>query len=491
METTRKVACALALVVSMCVLGHDPSIEAAQEGPAVPKKITVDEAVAIALKRNHDYVIAVQRRAIAKEKINSVWSQLMPVIESEASLTRQRAENGQMSLSDGQNDIRFVQLRFGINPGVFYNSLKASRDSYKAACQEVRRLRSEITYNVIKSYFSLLVAEEMIKLRRDSLVYLRENEKDVRNMYRTGSVPRFELLQARVKHKSQEPLLHEAENDYRVAMDLFNYHLGAAPGEYAVQSGILDDDSFRAPQGPMDDTIRRLIDIAMRNRPEIVQLSLKRDIARSAKNMYSSYYLWPTFTLVGGYGRTQFLVNEPAVDPITMQIPTPFGTFGNSYTPDYSPIIGNRNWQETWSVRVAATYRWSSLLPSDQTSAAEREERIKVKEAEEEIVRIKRMIALSLRASYSRLHTAVMTIASQKENVASAAEGLRIAKESYRAGIIKNAELLSSEVALTNARTGYINAVHNYYTALAELRREVGSDSDAVIFAAAKQEAAK
>ena len=62
---------------------------------------------------------------------------------------------------------------------------------------------------------------------------------------------------------------------------------------------------------------------------------------------------------------------------------------------------------------------------------------------------MKQLIGISIRAGYSRLLTSSMTIKSQKENVESAEEGLRIARESYRAGVIKNSELLAAEFALT------------------------------------------
>jgi len=59
---------------------------------------------------------------------------------------------------------------------------------------------------------------------------------------------------------------------------------------------------------------------------------------------------------------------------------------------------------------------------------------------------------------------------------------MRIARESYRAGVIKNAELAGAQVALTQAQAGYLNAVNAYYQSLAKLRREIGVADDGVIF---------
>jgi outer membrane protein len=437
------------------------------------KKISLDEAIGIALRNNHDYRISLQELKVADERIKGVWGRLMPALESEASLARQGAESGFMSLSDGQYDIKVVQLKFGINPGIFYNSLKLSRKAYISAREEMRRIQASISYDVIKTYFSLLLSGEMIKLRNDSISLLRENLKDVENLYRTGSVPKFELLQAKVRLKSQEPLLLEAENNYRVALDLLNFHLGSAGAEYTVDSSILKRKLFRIPEGTRDEIMQRLSTTALRNRPELIQLEMKRDMAKHAKNINSSYYLWPTFSIGGYYGKTKFLANQAEVT-----VDTPLGTM----EPDMSAITGTREWQTTWQIRVAATYRWGSLLPTDSIRALEREERLKIRQAEGELLKLKRIIAISIRSSYSGLITSYHTIVSRRENVETAQEGLRIAKESYRAGVIKNYELLSAQFSLTEARTGYINAVNQYYLSLAELKRETGIEDERIIF---------
>lgn len=129
------------------------------------QKIELQEAIAIALQKNHDYKIALRQQKAAEEKINQAWSQLYPALESEASMARQWAPHGFLSLSDGQYDLKLLQVKFGVNPGAFYESLLMSRKGYKAAVEEVRRTRNTIANNVIKAYFNILLAEDMIVLK--------------------------------------------------------------------------------------------------------------------------------------------------------------------------------------------------------------------------------------------------------------------------------------------------------------------------------------
>ncbi len=432
-----------------------------------PKPIDVSASIATALKNNHEYRIAVRKMKAADEKVDAAWGALMPALESEASLLRQNAESGPMSMTDGQYDLKLVQLRFGVNPGSFYHTLQLSRKNRAAAGEEVKRIKSQVEYNVIKAYFDCIVTGEVEKMKRDSLALYTENLRDVKNLYRTGSVPKFEFLQAQVQAKGLEPQVLETQNGHRLAVDMFNYHLGYETRKHMPDDTVLKAE-LRAPGGDADAAVARLQGEALKRRPEVVQIEMKRDAAHHRREAGASMYLWPTFSVAGYYGKTKLMPNE-----IEMQM--------GPFSPDFSQISGTDQWQTTWQVRVAATYRWGSLLPTDPVKASVREEDEQLKLAAEELASVRKLIGISIRSGYSKLLTSSMTIKSQRENVATAEEGLRIARESYRAGVIKNSDLIAAEYALTSAKTGFINAVYNYHVALAELRRETGGD-DAIIF---------
>jgi len=435
---------------------------------AEAKIITVQEAVDLALKNNHEYKIAELRLKEADENVNSVWGQLFPVLESELSAVRQHADKGMMSLSDGQFDVKLIQIGLGVNPGIFYNSLKASRSLYIASKEERRRIKNEIELNVIKSYFSLILAEEMITLRKSSVDLLRSNLRDVQNMYSAGTIPKFDLLQAQVQLNSQMPLLLEAENNYRAALNYFNYVIGSNE-TYKSDISILKNKIEAVSQDGMEQKINILISTALKNRPEFIQLQKRVEASAHIANMYESYYIWPTFTVGGYYGMTKNDINSDKIPPAAAAA-------------GMSDIFGYNKWQDTWQVRVAATYRWGSLFGLDSSGSYAKGSELAAKQAEEEMLRLKRLIAINIDSVYSRLITSYMTILSQKDNVDTAVEGLRIARESFRAGVIKNSDLISSELALTTAKTSYINAINSYYSALAELKNEIGLNDDSIIF---------
>jgi len=435
------------------------------KSPVSPAAVTIEEAVAIALKNNQEYRIVLKKTKQAREKVNQVWGQLLPVLESEASMVRQGAGNGFISLSDGQYDLKLLQVRFGINPGVFYHSLQASHRAHSIAKEELRRVKNKVSYNVIKGYFDVILAHEMVRLNEYSLQVLKENLKDVRRLHQTGSVPKFELLQAQVQLKNREPEYLKAKNDYQTALDMFNFHEGSDTIQYTVKETDLLFNGVKTPRGK--NIIPQLVNLAMKHRPEVLQLTLNKEGAAHMKKIHQASYLWPTFSVEGSYGFTYLLPNS-------------IDTGGAPF--DLSQVTGTRQWQDTWQVRVAATYRWGDFLPVSTSRAREREEKAKLKEAELGLVQLKRMTAIAIRIHFGRLKTAYETILSSKQNIETAREGLRIARESYRAGVVKNADLLNAELSLTRARTGYISAVYSYYVSKAELEKEMGIEKNALVF---------
>jgi outer membrane protein TolC len=464
------------VILSLClIIAARPASAGEGDTRQEPVVLSIDEAVRIAMDGNSEYRIALRRVQEAEEEENRAWSALMPELSSEAALMRQSADSGFMSLSDGQYSLKFLQLQLAVNPGVFYHTLESAHKTAALAREDLRRVKNELEFNVIKSYFDCILARETQSLLESSVNVLRENLKDVEQMFRSGSVPRYELLQAQVRLKAMEPKILEARNGLRLAMDMFNFHLGSGSLAYAVQESGAILGGVREPEG--GEIMEELIASALRNRPEVVQLIISRQVSEHAVSRHSSAYLWPTFSVSGYYGMTYLLPN-----PVTMDLGNPMLP-----SPDLSRLTGEREWQRNWQVNAAATYRWGTLIPAHGERALERKERLRIREMDERIEQIKRATAITVRSSYGSLVSACESIRSQKKNIETAEEGLRIAWESYRNGLVKNAELLDAELALTEARTGFIRALYDYYINRAELSRQTGAGSDSMIFGEKKR----
>jgi outer membrane protein TolC len=117
-----------------------------------------------------------------------------------------------------------------------------------------------------------------------------------------------------------------------------------------------------------------------------------------------------------------------------------------------------------------------ALCPLDGSHARSRRNESKARQAQYELEDFMKTVKLEVKTGFLNLKTAWTTIQSQKENVVIAEENYRAAMAQFRNGIIDNTKLLNAHVQLLRARTMYVQAVHGYHTAKAQLNAVVGTD---------------
>jgi len=79
-----------------------------------------------------------------------------------------------------------------------------------------------------------------------------------------------------------------------------------------------------------------------------------------------------------------------------------------------------------------------------------------------------------VREIYLSLRQEEETIISQRENVGQAEEAMRIAEKRYISGLITNLEFMDTQLAMTEAKTAYLQALANYLIAKAKLINTMG-----------------
>jgi len=84
-------------------------------------------------------------------------------------------------------------------------------------------------------------------------------------------------------------------------------------------------------------------------------------------------------------------------------------------------------------------------------------------------------IKLEVSANYLTMKANEKAIFSQDKAVQQAKEALNIAQTRYENGQATNLDVLDAEVALTQAKTNKIQALHDYLLSLAKLERAVGA----------------
>ena len=101
--------------------------------------------------------------------------------------------------------------------------------------------------------------------------------------------------------------------------------------------------------------------------------------------------------------------------------------------------------------------------------ARSRLEQSKLSTAEQELG-----VDVEVRRAHSTLQEAIELVTASKAVVGQAEESVRLAQARFDAGTATQLDVLTSQVALTDARTNEVQSLYNHTIALASVRRAIG-----------------
>jgi outer membrane protein len=445
-------------------------------GPASAREVlTLRDAIGLSFENNNRYKIAREKVNESRLRVRESWGKLWPDLSTDASVTWFGADKGILSMSNGQYDLKFVKASIALNPGVFYNSLRASQDGLIIAVNDEKRVKLDTTIMAIRLYYKILLTAEIIQLRTDSIKALEENLRVVSAGHKIGTFTRLDYLRARVAAANEKTRLINARNDWLSAIAALNIHMGRE-----IDSPLeLDRNAIAADTGEEDaivrwsgkeqkEKLRGMIADALKNRPEIIQIRSKKEALVHGARAGESIYLWPTLFASGSYGMNK--VMQKNVVQTTGDVHVDYALY------DIGRVLEPAGWNKNWNITLGATYRWGGLLPFDPAHAKADQLKSQAKQTDMEMDDFLRTVRLDIQQGLLKLISASNAILSQKENIGAAEESLRVAIVQFRNGMIDNTKFLESNVELSNAKTLYIQALYDLQSSKAELNRSVGYD---------------
>ncbi len=446
--------------------------------------LTIKKAIEIALENNNTYAISLEKVNESRLKIVETWGMLWPSLSTSVSYTRQGADAGYSSSIESVSNVTFINGEVFVNPGVFYNSLQASRKGHVIAENEVRRVKLNTTIQTIRLYYQLLLANEGIKLRDESTKALEENLKVVTVGYNKGTFSKLDFLRAKVAFANEKTQLITAKNNYLSAKASLNIHLGRdinAPTNLVELTNIKinkDDLAFlEIPEDKENEMLNQMTSESLKNRPELIQLKSTKEAQEYGAKASESVYIWPTLFAKASYGTSKSTYKEEGRPSLP-----PAGTLdaGDYYILGLLQQSGESSapegWNKSWNITVGASYKWGALAPVDSSHAKGKQARSQAKQTEYLLEDFIKNVRLDVQYNYLKYKSASNSIQSQQGNVDTAEESLKVSITQFRNGIIDNTKLLDANVQLTTAKTLYIQALHDFQVAKAELNKAIGKD---------------
>jgi outer membrane protein len=418
--------------------------------------LTVDQAVALALKNNLDIRQAEQDVFIARADLLAAWADLyMPSLQLAGSFAY---TDPVPSAANPYNDSYSagVTVRKDLFAGGKYWSAKeAKRLALDYAESKYGEKTKEIKRQTRLNFYSLLLLKEKLRIAVDFDKSLKYRLESARINYANGIVSQLDYLKEQVKYKNNQPLLLKARADYRIARINFAAFVGAAsngPGgslPSSAEGPALSLVEGPEPSGDILDSLR----VALKNADEeaVIQAALARDLTLRALDFETA-------------------VNAANKDALlAARWPTLTGSF--NYKFDYKRDTGpDRIFLPGWTASLSLIVPLDPWIPgvsklSQQIAGADAlaaKKKLQREQTEAAVKgKVKTLIANAALAEES--------IASQQENVKQAKLVQDTAARQYREGSLSALDLNDAEVAYSQALANYWQALYDRYANVLQL----------------------
>lgn len=439
--SARHAAVSLILVAAVFLSATAPAI--AQDA----RVLTVDDVRRLALEYNRDYLTAQQEVERADARVVEARAGALPRIDGDAYYNYNFRVPTQFIEADGEPmEFQFgfknafgagISLRQSIyQGGKVFTALSIARlyrDYTRAGAAEVG---SDVVFNGEVLFYGAIFRQSQVAVLQKAIEAAEYNLSTIEKMRDQGMVSEFEVLRARVERNNLLPQLIAAESDVELARKRLKSFLGL---ELNALIDLVDTpagaDTSLAGLAPMD----QYIDSALEARPAVQQAELLTEITRKAVKIAQADY-WPHLEAVSNWGWSS------QSDDFTLQE-------NNSTSLTAGLIV---------SVPIFTGFERQGKVSQakvdyNQSRLAESQTRDRVR--------------LEVEEAYYQLQQAKKSLDIQGVNIEEAQEGLNIANVRYESGVGTLLEVLSAQVALTDARNANAEALFNFRVAEARLKR--------------------
>ena len=415
-------------------------VQAAAEAPVV--QMNMEEAMVRAFETNPAIKIAGYEKDAARGTLNAARAGRGITIKANASASRggydevwytkkQLLGNTERLGNTYSNSITATMPLY--TGGALSGQIMSAKAGYKSALVGVQKSYNDMRSTVTNGYYTVLQADDMQVLARESVARLEEHLKNVKAQYDVGVVAKVDVLRSEVELANAQQNLIKAENAYKISEANFNKIIGLP-----LETNLFLEDTLNYV--PYDKDLEYCLDYASKNRPELEQAKQGVQAARGQVRAARSGY-------------------QPQISAVASQN---FGTSDAHWPADE---------ESNWTVGVQASL---TIFDTGVTRSKAHAAKANYFSAEESYRDTVDAVMLDVRSQYLNLREAEKRISTTEVAVSQAEEDYRIAQLRYQAGVGTNTDVLDAQVALTDAQTNYLQSVYDYNISKTNLETAIG-----------------
>jgi outer membrane protein len=437
----------LFLIGVLAIVG--PAALVAQEAPGT-LTLTLEDAIDLALRQNPNYLATQEKEGQARGLLREAVSHFLPSLNMQGTNTLAEklfvlefpslipGEPPQRISVDFTRDFQ-ASLAFSLPlyaGGRLVAGYKQADHNLRSTQESIRLSEQETIFNVKKSFYGYLLAREFFVVAEEALKLAEEFHKNVKSLYDVGMSSKFDLLRSEVQVANLKPQLIRAKNGRDVAELGLKVALGIELGK-PVEVVAKEAPSF----APLDPDVDKWVEEALLKRPELRQIDQQRLMAGESLKIARGAIL-PTLAVGGAY---------------------------NSWADSLSFRKGT--WQNYYSVSLSLTV---PLFNGFESRAQIGQSKAAIREIDWIRKGMTDMIAFEVRQAILNYQQSRESLLSQEKNVEQAQEAVRIAELNFAEGLATALDVLTAQVALSQARTNYSQGLYDCVISEAQLDKALG-----------------
>lgn len=418
--------------------------------PGIPRTLTIEQAVELAVERNLNVTLARSRVETASAHVTGAFGSFLPQINVSGGYTKQLSSDESVivqgiPISTNRPDYNMnasasagLVLFDGFSRSANYSS---ARSDFDAAIHTLEQSRHDVAYQTRAAFLSALRAEQIIEIRLSDLEVARERLAQNQALVDAGAAQIGTVYSQEAEVANAELSLEQARTDLTIARNnlslLLNYD-PAADIQLSSEGLVSSVDTVQVVQnrralGSINDMLQRQLS----NRRDLQAARLRVESASSSVTAARSGY-WPTISSALGWSWSKAGAFEGSDNTY----------FSLNF--QYSPFDGFRTNEQ---VQLAEAQRQS---------------------AEIDLRRLENEARSDLEQALARLDGAERQLRAADRAVAAARQSRYAADERFKLGAGSYTEYLLANAQYLTAQINQVNAVFNYRIALFEVRYQLG-----------------
>ena len=423
-------------------------------------KLNLDEAVKYALEnsrtlKSNDIDLEIKARASKYS-----WNVFLPTVQATGTMSRateyspSSAATSQLMASilkttpktDFENEEDHWSVVGGVSASLnlslaYIQQIRAAKANYEVGKISWEQSNNETVVNIKKLFYGLLLQQENLKIQKTTLENARQRYNQAATNFRSGSIPKIQMLQAQVNYENTKPEVEDAERSFGQQLDTFAFLIGLPVGTNIELEGSIEPIYIEVNA---DDLLAKYKDESLDIRSlqgniDALKMQLSALNLASYTPALALNYSWQPVYIGGGA----------------------FGFAGD--------IGKDDKWYDSGSFSATLAWNLTNMLPwsSQRQTAADLKANIAKLELTMETLQENQKI---------QVRTAVDTLNQAKEQIDSMGRTVEVAQEAYdmsarqyRNGTVELLDLRDAESSLNQAKLGLLSKKMSYISALMDL----------------------